>query len=142
MEPSSILQALATLLALLTSSFMLWRSKKMLPGEQAGGDAGAARQYAEAAKLAAEQATGALKRIDELELRYEKLEKKINELQCTLVVRDKLIIKLNEEIFRRDTLIEDWNKGIKTLISQLVAAKITPLWTPRTWGVIDTSDRS
>jgi hypothetical protein len=139
MELNSILQTIGTIITLSMAGFMLWRAKKMLPSEQAGGDAGAAKQYAEAAKLAAEQVTGALKRIDELEKRYEKLEEKFRNIQDTLVVRDKLIIKLNEELFRRDALIEDWNKGIKTLIAQLVAAKITPVWIPRAWGVIDTS---
>lgn len=139
MEPNSILQTLGTIITLLTAGFMLWRAKKMLPSDQAGGDAGAAKQYAEAAKLSAEQVTGALRRIDDLELRGEELAEKFRNIQSTLVVRDKLIVKLNEEIFRRDALIEDWNKGIKTLIAQLVAAKITPVWIPRAWGIVDTS---
>jgi peptidoglycan hydrolase CwlO-like protein len=68
--------------------------------------------------------------IEALEKKGDELEKKIETLQELLVKRDTYIVKLSDDIRRRDLLIEDFTRGIKILIDQLIAAKVTPLWTP------------
>lgn len=79
--------------------------------------------------------------VAELEKKGEVLEKKIETLQELLVKRDLYIVKLSEDIRRRDILIEDWTRGIKVLIEQLIAAKITPLWTPNIAVIDVTQDK-
>jgi peptidoglycan hydrolase CwlO-like protein len=68
--------------------------------------------------------------IDELKAKADQLEKQVQALQDLIAKRDLYIVKLSDDLRRRDLLIEDWTRGIRILFEQLQAANITPLWTP------------
>jgi peptidoglycan hydrolase CwlO-like protein len=68
--------------------------------------------------------------IDELKAKADQLEKQVQALQELIAKRDLYIVKLSDDLRRRDLLIEDWTRGIRILFEQLQAANITPLWTP------------
>ena len=135
MPLDKLLTTLGTLITLATAAFMLWRARKMQPAEYASTDAGAAKEYAEAAKMAAEQVMGSLQRIDSLEKLGATMTEEVKGLHTTLLVRDKYIEVLNEELKRRDILIEDWTEGITILIAQIREGGGVPRWSPKAWGL-------
>jgi chromosome segregation ATPase len=68
--------------------------------------------------------------LNELKAKADQLEKQVQALQELIAKRDLYIVKLSDDLRRRDLLIEDWTRGIRILFEQLQAANITPLWTP------------
>jgi chromosome segregation ATPase len=68
--------------------------------------------------------------LNELKAKADQLEKQVQALQDLIAKRDLYIVKLSDDLRRRDLLIEDWTRGIRILFEQLQAANITPLWTP------------
>jgi hypothetical protein len=131
MSVTEILGALILLASLATSLYAIWRSRKMYPVEKASTDAGASKDYAEAAGMAADQVTQALTRIDQLEKRSLDMISELAGLKITLTQRDQYIETLNKEIQQRDVLIAEWARGIKILSMQLVEARIIPAWIPK-----------
>jgi predicted nucleic acid-binding Zn-ribbon protein len=115
------------------TAFALYKSIRMQPIERASGDADAAKKYAEVSGIAADQVRHALERIDTLEQRSSDMEDEVEGLQDSLAERDKCINVLNEEIRRRDNLIEEWTKGIRILVAQMRVAGLIPDWSPKEW---------
>lgn len=79
-------------------------------------------QRQEAAKLLADERYEALKKqTDESRSKRDKefsdLQRRVDELECAL-----------EE---RDRLLEEWQEGITQLINQIEANRLTPVWRPR-----------
>lgn len=110
------LRDVATIVAILSSAFALWKAWRMTPHEEGASDASAAKSYAEAAELA----QGWAKRLNE---RLTACETKVHEIEAE---NERL---REENKFYLGTLT-NWSVGITLLLTQIGANQLTAAWFP------------